>query len=87
MHMTGEVMVNDLKAIKQLFISKNDGAYPACLDYAIAEFEKKQPAVWIREKIDKTHYKYTCSGCGTVTRYRKTIYCHHCGRRMTEATG
>ena len=56
-------------------------------DWQLTTDEPAKPkATWIGKRIDRSHYIYTCSKCGTETKYRKTIYCHHCGSRMEEAT-
>ena len=45
--------------------------------------DKRDLGRWIRSKLDKTHYKYTCYNCGYSERYRAPVYCANCGRRMS----
>lgn len=39
---------------------------------------------WIRTRLDKTHYRYSCSCCGKSSRFYKFLFCPYCGTRIVE---
>ena len=42
----------------------------------------KGSGTWIREKLDKYHYKFSCNKCGFTERFRDPAFCGGCGRKM-----
>ena len=44
-------------------------------------------ATWEATRLDRSHYRYTCSHCGAVSMYKKCLFCPSCGRQMVEKGG
>ena len=44
-----------------------------------------EDSAWVRIKIDKRHYHYSCKKCNAVSKYKKTKFCPNCGRVMLNA--